>query len=176
MSLDKPAGNRPNVYATDRRERREQRELGGGERLITYVISSATNAAVPIPAQVFKEYRGRHGIEVLIGNRQQPVAGVRDPCSKPKMSSARNSVSRCIRTPPYRAPRMVANRPKVLFTIPTSPASNPTPRIRKVVVRLMANASPFIKDDEQQNQPRCCGRKNRAAVRLPPARAIWGPG
>ena len=39
---------------------------------------------------------------------------------------------------------MVANRPRVLLTSPTSPASNPTPRIRKVVLRLPAKASPIL--------------------------------
>ncbi|CSE42548.1 Uncharacterised protein [Shigella sonnei] len=62
----------------------------------------------------------------------------------PKISSARNSDRRCIKIPPYNAPTMVASKPSVLLTTPTSPASNPTPRIKNVVVRLMANASPSL--------------------------------
>ncbi len=66
------------------------------------------------------------------------------PCRMPKMSNARNSERRCIRIPPYSAPTIVASSPSVLLTTPTSPASNPTPRIKKVVVRLMAKASPSL--------------------------------
>ncbi|MOA04607.1 hypothetical protein D3C78_1241730 [compost metagenome] len=65
-------------------------------------------------------------------------------CKIPNSISARNRLRRCIKTPPNSAPTMVANRPRVLFTRPTSPASKPTPRIRKVVLKLPAKASPIL--------------------------------
>ena len=80
MGLDKPAGDRPNVHAADRGQRREQRELGSGKGFIAQRHQQRDKRRRPhSPAQVFKEHGGCHGIEVLIGNRQQPVASVGDP-------------------------------------------------------------------------------------------------
>jgi hypothetical protein len=47
-------------------------------------------------------------------------------------------------TPPIRAPTIVAARPKVLLTMPTSSAPKPAPRIRKAVDSAPAKASPSL--------------------------------
>ncbi len=55
VSFDEPAGNRPDVHATNCRERGQQSKLGGGNDLLHRVINRATNAAVPIPPHRFSK-------------------------------------------------------------------------------------------------------------------------
>src|SRR3546814_13883230 len=46
--------------------------------------------------------------------------------------------------PPASAPIIVAARPKILFTVPTSARPKPAPRNRNVVDKAPANASPSL--------------------------------
>ena len=62
----------------------------------------------------------------------------------PKINKDLNNRNRAIKTPPNRAPIIVEASPIPLLMAPTSPTEKLTPRIRNVVVKLPANASPIL--------------------------------
>ncbi|KAG1313273.1 hypothetical protein G6F62_014117 [Rhizopus arrhizus] len=99
-------------------------------------------------------------------------------CSRPKTISDRYRPQRDISDPPASAPTMVAASPSTLFTVPTSVGVKPAPRIRKVVDKAPAKASPSLYSTISSNTasaPRrvknSCSGSPTAARRLRGARA-----
>ncbi len=79
MGFDEPAGDRPDINAAHGGQRRQQRELGGGERTVAQRHQQRDEGrGAHAAAQVFKEDGAAHGEQVLVGHRQDPIAEIGD--------------------------------------------------------------------------------------------------
>ncbi len=79
MGFDEPAGDRADIDASYGGQRRQQRELSGGERAVAQRHQQCHEGrGAHTATQVFEEDGAAHGEQTLVGHRQDPIPEVGD--------------------------------------------------------------------------------------------------